>query len=161
MVGFGTPGIEGNQPHHGRDIPPHALLRGLERDALPAGTQVIRSSGCGADDRPRSEEGDQSSHAEFGRFLDCPFHVVAVDDGESQSEAGTGPHRRGERSPLSRKILSCCVPGGMLMTVPSPFSVGTLIFAPSAAAAKLMGSSQTMSLPLRVKVGCGATWIST
>src|SRR2546428_7149614 len=95
MAGFGTPGIEGDQPHHDRDVPPHALLRGLERDALPAGTQVIRSSGCGAGDRPRSEEGDQSGHAEFGRFLDRPFHMVAVDDGASQGEAGTRPRRRG------------------------------------------------------------------
>src|SRR3989454_11344369 len=95
MAGFGTPGIEGDQPHHDRDVPPHALLRGLERDALPAGTQVIRSSGCGAGDRPRSEEGDQSGHAEFGRFLDGPFHVVAVDDGESQGEAGGGADEGG------------------------------------------------------------------
>src|SRR5438445_429599 len=34
MVGFGTPGIEGDQLHHDRDVPPHALLRGLERDVL-------------------------------------------------------------------------------------------------------------------------------
>src|SRR5439155_711339 len=53
------------------------------------------------------------------------------------------------------------VPGGILMTASSPFSVGTLILAPRVAAAKLMGTSQTRSLPLRVKVGCGATWIST
>src|SRR5256712_5212160 len=139
MVGFGTPDIEGNQPHHGRDIPPHALLRGLERDALPAGTQVIRSSGCGAGDRPRSEEGDQSGHAEFGRFLDGPFHMVAVDDGESQGEAGTGPHRRSRfGEDVTREAIAGCGGDADLVTGPARFSQPDRLAGPDTEAALQM-----------------------
>src|SRR5881628_1207745 len=139
MAGFGTPGIEGDQLHHDRDIPPHALLRGLERDALPASTQVIRSSGCGADDRPRSEEGDQSGHAEFGRFLDRPFHVVAVDDGESQGEAGTGPHRRSRfGEDVTREAIAGCGGDADLVTGPSRFSQPDRLAGPDTEAALQM-----------------------
>src|SRR6266481_1037607 len=40
--------------------------------------------------------------------------------------------RLGMPRPLMRRVLSCCVPAGILMTV-LPFSVGTSIFPPSMA----------------------------
>ena len=54
---------------------------------------------------------------------------------DKQLVAGTLALEAGMPRPLMRRVLSCCVPAGILMTV-LPFSVGTSILPPSTAVTK-------------------------
>src|SRR5208282_3506335 len=55
--------------------------------------------------------------------------------------------------PLTRKVVPDCVPAGILI-VALPSSVGTSISEPSAAWAKLTGTSHSKSSPSRWKISC-------
>ena len=63
--------------------------------------------------------------------------------------------------PRTRTVLPVCVPGGTF-TVTGASSVGTLTWAPSAASGKVTGTFTVRShLPLRAKIGWGATCTTT
>ena len=82
-------------------------------------------------------------------------------DHDPTKEISARPPRTGF-TPLSRrrKTRPDCVSAGILM-VTSPSSVGTASAPPSAAVAKLIGSSQLRCSPSRSKIACSRTWIST
>ena len=63
--------------------------------------------------------------------------------------------------PRTRTVLPDCVPGGTF-TVTGDSSVGTFTWAPSAASGIVIGTFTVRSvLPLRAKIGCGATCTTT
>ena len=63
--------------------------------------------------------------------------------------------------PRTRTVLPDCVPAGTF-TVTGDSSVGTFTCAPSAASGIVIGTFTVRSvLPLRAKIGCGATCTTT
>src|SRR6185503_4770588 len=70
------------------------------------------------------------------------------------------PPRTGIPLPLSRNTVPVCVPNGTL-SFSSSSSVLTIISAPSAACAKVIGTASYRLLPCRSNCSCSATWITT
>src|SRR3989449_6532032 len=60
-----------------------------------------------------------------------------------------------------RNFWPCWVPGGTLSTTRFPSRVRTLIFEPSRACARLIGTTPITSSPSRRKNRSGSTWIAT